>query len=409
MAAGGIDINTLSQPMSPSDTVLRVAMNGELTPVGRRFGVRIGGEVMEVTDNSTTTWRVNRAQNGTRAEAHAAGNAIQMATLAAAPPSGTPTPPTSPAARLSATLQFFPNRPDTDVVPGPGLVLQPGNPRSVSKVCTVQVRGWGQGQVPVEVLILSPAGGRILITPSIPVNLPNDLLVFPGEGYTPDVVSTDTPSNMDLITNSGERPYGFSLNFSAGPSGPSATPLLILVRQRGVGEVRLPLTVLVTAAASGAVSQKFQQLGGAKGLLGPPTGGEQTTPTGGRVQTFQRGAIYFHPTTGAHEVHGAILQKYAQVGADRSVLGYPTSDEQPAASGGRVSFFRGGAIYWTPQTGAHEVHGAILDRFRSLDSERGFLRFPVSDEYASGGDRRSDFQGGSITWNPRDGAVAHRV
>src|SRR5439155_23783107 len=47
-------------------------------------------------------------------------------------------------------------------------------------------------------------------------------------------------------------------------------------------------------------------------------------------------------------------------GYERGVLGYPTSDERAAADGvGRFNNFQYGAIDWTPQTGAHEVHGAI--------------------------------------------------
>ena len=56
---------------------------------------------------------------------------------------------------------------------------------------------------------------------------------------------------------------------------------------------------------------------------------------GARINTFQGGAIYWSPTTGAHVVYGAIGAEYAALahetdayGRDAQlVLGLPTSDE----------------------------------------------------------------------------------
>jgi uncharacterized protein with LGFP repeats len=60
--------------------------------------------------------------------------------------------------------------------------------------------------------------------------------------------------------------------------------------------------------------------------------------------------------------------------------------------------FAEGSIYWTPALGAHEVHGRIRDAWADTGWEAGALGYPVSDEYAVTGGRRSDFQHGSITW-----------
>ena len=65
----------------------------------------------------------------------------------------------------------------------------------------------------------------------------------------------------------------------------------------------------------------------------------------GRYNKFQHGTIYWSPTTGAFEVHGAILQAYLSVQATRSRLGYPTSDVFPTLAGSR-STFQGGYIDW---------------------------------------------------------------
>jgi uncharacterized protein with LGFP repeats len=88
--------------------------------------------------------------------------------------------------------------------------------------------------------------------------------------------------------------------------------------------------------------------------LGFPTTDELGTPDGhGRFNHFEHGSIYWTPETGAHEVHGLIREKWASIGWERSRLRYPTSDEEtPPGGHGRVSDFQGGAIVWTPEHGA---------------------------------------------------------
>ncbi len=124
----------------------------------------------------------------------------------------------------------------------------------------------------------------------------------------------------------------------------------------------------------------------------------------GRSRDYQNGSIFWTPQTGAHEVHGAIRVKWAQLGGTRSFLGYPTTDELPSPiEGGRFNHFEGGSIYWTPDLGAHEVHGAIHARYQAMNFENSELRFPVSDELAMPGGRVSRFQRGVITWTPAGG------
>ncbi|MCF6511873.1 hypothetical protein E9564_08740, partial [Blastococcus sp. MG754427] len=71
--------------------------------------------------------------------------------------------------------------------------------------------------------------------------------------------------------------------------------------------------------------------------------------------------------------------------------------------------FQGGSIYWSPDTGAHEIHGPIYDTWATLGWENSALGFPTSDEYDIDGGRRSDFQNGYITWTPSDGTVVHET
>ena len=162
----------------------------------------------------------------------------------------------------------------------------------------------------------------------------------------------------------------------------------------------------------GAIRGLWSQLGWERSFLGYPLTNETATPDGaGRYNHFQGGSIYWTPTTGAHEVHGAIRGLWSQLGWERSFLGYPLTNETATPDGiGRYNHFEGGSIYWTPQTGAREVHGAIRQRWASMGWERSWLGYPVSNEIATpdGVGRYSLFQHGGIFWTPTGGAVACR-
>jgi len=163
----------------------------------------------------------------------------------------------------------------------------------------------------------------------------------------------------------------------------------------------------------GAIMSKWSALGWEWSVLGYPITDELPTPDGvGRFNHFASGgSIYWTPSTWAHEVHGAIMSKWSSLGWERSFLGYPVTDELATPDGvGRFNHFAGsnGSIYWTPSTWAHEVHGAIMSKWASLGWERSYLGYPTSDEYTIPGGRRSDFQHGYITWNAATGAVIDR-
>ena len=75
---------------------------------------------------------------------------------------------------------------------------------------------------------------------------------------------------------------------------------------------------------------------------------------------------------------------------------------------GRCRDYQHGSIYWTPQTGANEIHGQIRDLWASMGWENSFLGYPVTDEIGTGNSRSSRFQHGHISWNPTEGPKAHR-
>ena len=103
----------------------------------------------------------------------------------------------------------------------------------------------------------------------------------------------------------------------------------------------------------GAIDAKYQDMNKAGIGLGQPAGPEQVSSDGeGRFRIYQNSTVYWTPRTGAHEVHGAIREQYIRLGAENSRLGYPVSDEVAASDGsGRTSNFEHGSIYWSARTG----------------------------------------------------------
>ncbi len=160
----------------------------------------------------------------------------------------------------------------------------------------------------------------------------------------------------------------------------------------------------------GEIYQHYCRLGREKGFLGFPVGDVKDTKVRiGRYCDFQHGSIYWSPSTGAFEVHGSIRAKWLKLGGPKSFLGYPLSDELPIEkTPGRFNRFKGGVIYWHPKYGAHEVHGAIRKKWEELGGVKGWLGFPLTDESQSPKKkvRHNDFENGIIVWNSKKGAIA---
>lgn len=160
----------------------------------------------------------------------------------------------------------------------------------------------------------------------------------------------------------------------------------------------------------GAIGAAYQAEGGPDGPLGLPTSGETTTPDGrGRFTQFQNGVIYWSPTTGAHAIRGAIRSMWQERGAERGDLGYPTTDEITNPNKpGVVQGFQGGTVYWSSATGPKVVEGAILTTYREAGAENSELGYPTTDEISltTRNGAFSRFQGGAIYWSPRTGAHA---
>jgi uncharacterized protein with LGFP repeats len=166
------------------------------------------------------------------------------------------------------------------------------------------------------------------------------------------------------------------------------------------------------------LTQKWEDIGGAGSYLGNALTGEDINPDGvGRRRTFQGGSIYWTASTGPHVIRGAIRDRWAQLDYEKGVLGYPITDELPTPGNtGRYNhFLKGnaeGSIYWTSALGAHDVLGAIRDRWRLLGWEAGVMGFPTTGETptADGRGRYNHFSkngrttDGSIFWTVQKGA-----
>ncbi len=148
----------------------------------------------------------------------------------------------------------------------------------------------------------------------------------------------------------------------------------------------------------GAILDEWGKQGYEGGPAGYPTGLEQATPhKDGVVQGFEHGPIYFSPASGAHLVQGLILGKYSQLGYEDSPFGFPTSDEIGIKDFGRMTRFEGGNIYWSPLSGAWGVrNGAVMDAWGALGFENGQLGFPTGDETQIPGGTQQSFQGGTV-------------
>ncbi|WP_448641006.1 N-acetylmuramoyl-L-alanine amidase [Geodermatophilus sp. URMC 63] len=152
------------------------------------------------------------------------------------------------------------------------------------------------------------------------------------------------------------------------------------------------------------VLSAYQRAGG-PASLGAPTVEERVLPDGRGVRAeFQRGFVYWTAETGAHVVRGAIAGHWFSLGAEAGTLGYPVVDEQ-AASDGAVSRFERGAVYWSASTGPHVVRGGVLGAFDAAGGPSGPLLFPIGEETdAPGGRGRvQEFQSGAIYWTAATG------
>ncbi len=164
----------------------------------------------------------------------------------------------------------------------------------------------------------------------------------------------------------------------------------------------------------GPVAARYVAVGAEAGRLGFPVTSPIALGGGGTASRFQNGRISWSAVTGAWETVGPIAREYERLGAETGVLGYPVTGDD-AADRGRTTRFQNGRISWSSSTGAHATTGAIGERYAQLGAENGVLGFPVADEVAEREspfkrfglppDRRQEFEGGTLSYDQRTGVV----
>ncbi len=160
-----------------------------------------------------------------------------------------------------------------------------------------------------------------------------------------------------------------------------------------------------TRTVAGGIGDTYNALGGAASILGLPIG-DSTAVSGGWFQQFQGGRIYWSATGGGHAVRGAVLNEYIAQNGSAGILGLPVIDEG-TLNGGTYQQFANGRIYWKSDTGAHTVHGAVLNEYVNQNGSAGILSFPNSNENGINSGVSQSFQGGRVYW--RENNYAYTV
>lgn len=170
----------------------------------------------------------------------------------------------------------------------------------------------------------------------------------------------------------------------------------------------------------GQIETTYFSLSGPAGL-GEPVTEELTDRRGGRFQAYKLdSSIYWSPglapLNNAFQVGGAIRARWGQKNWEVGALGYPISDELritetftfpgvkiPIALGHRVTGawndFQGGAIMWSPSTGAQIVWGKIREEFLRNGGPSKY-GWPVAEEQRTATGWSQQFEKATITYPP---------
>ena len=163
-------------------------------------------------------------------------------------------------------------------------------------------------------------------------------------------------------------------------------------------------------AVDGEIRARWGTLGWEYGRYGYPVAEARCGLAGGGcLQEFQGGAVYWAPGRGAHAVDGDIRARWGTVGWEFGRYGYPVAEARCGlAGGGCLQEFQGGTIYWSARTGAQAVDGDIRARWGTLGWEFGRYGYPVAGARCglAGGGCLQEFQGGAVYWSPATGAQA---
>lgn len=228
--------------------------------------------------------------------------------------------------------------------------------------------------------------------------IPSDHNMIVARVGLPDVVGTPAP-----ITNTPIAIKAASLN---GALGAATSAEVYGLKDNGSYQCYQLGCIIYSPStgayvSTGAIRTTWASTGFENGFLGYPTGDEVGgLRNGGAYQMYQGGAIIWSPATGAQISTGGIRSAWAATGYQDGFLGYPTTNEiSGLKNGGVYQLYEQGAIIWSPQTGSFTSTGGIRVTWLNAGAENGALGYPVSNEIKnSNGSVVQHFQGGSITW-----------
>lgn len=157
-------------------------------------------------------------------------------------------------------------------------------------------------------------------------------------------------------------------------------------------------------------AERYAELGGENGVLGKVTANQVCgLRNGGCYQSFEKGGLYWSQYSGTFESYGPMRQRYIELGAENSSLGYP--NEQVICGlkdGGCYQRYQGGVIYYSQVLNkAYENMHSIRERYVELGAESGSLGYPASSKICG---LRSDgcyqgFERGAIYWSLASGTI----
>lgn len=138
------------------------------------------------------------------------------------------------------------------------------------------------------------------------------------------------------------------------------------------------------SSGTGAVSVQapflaaYRERGGADGTLGLPTA-EASRLEGGAMQSFQGGVLYRSDSDGAilATTAGDIQSRYEELGGAEGELGLPTG-EKVDVPGGRYQAFAGGVLLWHDGAGVFRLDGG---NFATWAADPARFGWPTEDSW----------------------------
>lgn len=163
----------------------------------------------------------------------------------------------------------------------------------------------------------------------------------------------------------------------------------------------------VGARLRGPVVNAIDEAYQAAPWLGKRLTPELSTPDGrGRFSSFENGHIYWTAETGARPIPKLLFETYAKLGFEGGPLGYPTRFFTVIPDTGDIQAFEGGVLYRKyGQPDGFYVHGMIGVRYAAMGFEAGVLGWPTSNEVPFNDGVYQDFENGRMVFSP-SGVIA---